>query len=288
MAMEGAEHYLYLTSLGSTDLYPHNEPHRFENRITPAIHLNPNLDYEVGLINCFHPKKYLALVAGEYASRIEVWAIAHVDESRLYKLYTYTPRTSTEVGDTGYMVEIINAELSEELKGNLKGQYDRYFTSNQIFNYNERTRRVERVFRRGQCSNDGHFCRLAVKFGSRMAQVLGFDYNDMYDLYSSYVEGESGVIPAPFPPRTDGGLDYALFYTDCVTPTIYGGQQVNLLEVFTIAGGNDFHPIAYKKLSKSIIDSMAIQLTDQVGRPIHFGSGKSVTVLLHIRQKINK
>ncbi len=111
--MPGAEHYLYLASLGNTDLYPLNQPHCFENRITPPIHLDPNKEYEVDLINCFYPKQFLGLVAGDYACKIEIWAIAHADQTRMYKLHTYTPRTSTEVGNTGYMVDVINIELPQ-------------------------------------------------------------------------------------------------------------------------------------------------------------------------------
>ncbi len=116
-----------LTSLGSINLYLRNKPHRFENKITPPIHLDPNKEYEVGLINCFYPKQFLGLMAGDYACRIKIWAIAHVDETRMYKLHTYTPRTSTEVSDTGYMVDVINVELAEKLKSNMKTEYDRYF-----------------------------------------------------------------------------------------------------------------------------------------------------------------
>ncbi len=131
--MAGAEHYLYLISLGNTDLYSHNQPHRFENRITPPIHLDPNKEYEVGLINCFYPKQFLGLVAGDYACRIEMWAIVHVDKTCMYKLHTYTSRTSTEVGDTGYMVDVINIDFAEELKSNMKIEYDQYFEGDQYF-----------------------------------------------------------------------------------------------------------------------------------------------------------
>ncbi len=55
-------------------------------------------------------------MAVDYACRIEIWAIAHADETCMYKLHTYTPRTSTEVGDTGYMVDVINIELAAELE----------------------------------------------------------------------------------------------------------------------------------------------------------------------------
>ena len=130
--MEGVEHHLYLTSLGNADLFPHNQPNRFENRINPPIHLDPNKEYEIGLINCFYPKQYLGLAMNDYPCRIEIWAIAHVDESRLYKLHTYMPRTNIEVGDTSYMVSVINVELAEELKSNMKAEYSRYFSGDQF------------------------------------------------------------------------------------------------------------------------------------------------------------
>ncbi len=64
-----------------------------------------------------------------------------------------------------------------------------------------------------------------------MAQILGIDYHIKYNnyLYSSYDENNSTFIPAPFLPWIDGGIDFALFYVDFVSPTIYGGQHVNLL-----------------------------------------------------------
>ncbi len=170
----------------------------------------------------------------------------------------------------------------------MKTEYDQYFEGNQFFNYNEKTRRVEHFLQNApQCDNNGHFCYLTAKFGSRMAQILGFDYYVKYNLYSSYATNDSPFIPAPFPSRMNGGIDFALFYADCVSPTIYGCQHVILLEVISMesAGGKDFHQTAYKSLSKTIIDSIAIQLADQVDRAIHFGRGKSITLLLHIRQK---
>ncbi len=75
----------------------------------------------------------MGLVAGDYACRIEMWAIVHVDETCMYKLHTYTSRTSTEVGDTGYMVDVINIDFVEELKSNMKIEYDQYFEGDQYF-----------------------------------------------------------------------------------------------------------------------------------------------------------
>ncbi len=99
------------------------------------------------------------------------------------------------------MVDVINIELAAELKSNMKTEYDRYFEGDQFFNYNEKMRRVEHILQKAlQCNNNDRFCYLSAKFGSGVAQVLGCDYHAKYNLYSSYTENNSTLIPAPFPP----------------------------------------------------------------------------------------
>lgn len=55
-------------------------------------------------------------------------------------------------------------------------------------------------------------------------------------------------MPAPFPPRADGGFNFADFFTDTTAPTRYGEEHVNLLEG---VGGKYFYQIASKPLNKS-------------------------------------
>ena len=40
-----------------------------------------------------------------------------------------------------------------------------------------------------------------------------------YDAVIPFTENAVTYIPAPFPPRQDRGIDFSLFYSDCVTPT---------------------------------------------------------------------
>ena len=287
--MAGQDHYVYLSNLGNRDVFTDNSPSQFENRIVPPIQLDPNQDYEVGLLNCLYPKHYYGIPKNDYTSRIEVWAKAHADPNRSYLLYTYVPQSNIEAGDTRYMVDVLNLELAVNLQSSLKGQYARYFKTDEFFSYDEKLRRVNLIVRKGGCTSDDHICSLGLRFGSRTAQVLGFEYPPKYVIYGSTVKfvDEATHVPAPYPPRTDGGVDFALIYADCVTPTRYGGQSVNLLEVIAMeaAGGKDFHQIAYKPLNKTLVDAISIKVTDQNGRLIHFGRGTTMTVLLHIRPK---
>lgn len=286
--MAGEEHYLYLTSLGNTNIFTNNTPNEFENRLEPHILLDPNKDYEVGLLKFHYPRSRICIPKHDYKSRIEIWgfAIPHASSSLIY---TYIPKTNIEVGDVKYMIDILNYELATELRRKMKKEYERYFSSDEFLAYDERLRRLNLLVRNESSSNK-HFRALAFRFGSRIAEVLGFDQTPKYSVYVANVQNEdrANSTLAPYPPRNcDGGVDYALIFADCVIPSRYGGQNVNLLEIITMedTGGGDFHQIAYKPLNKTHLDAIAIKVTDQSGRPIHFGSRHSTTALLHIRPK---
>lgn len=296
--MAGEEHYIYLSSLGNRDIYPGNVPNQFENRVDPPIQLHPDKEYEVGMLNCLYPKVFYALPKNDLESRIEIWVKIHSKPRQPYLLYTYVPQSNIQAGDVKYMLNILNKEMSvalrnamtmESVRNAMRTEISHYFASNDFFTYNDELQRTNLVVRKGLCISNNHFCKVSMRFGSRIASILGFDYPADYVIYSPTVPFDDKVthVPAPYPPRMDGDIDFAMFFTDCVTPTRYGGQTVNLLEAITMekTGGGDFHQIAYKQLSKSFLDTISIKVTDQNGRLIHFGRGKSMTVLLHIRPK---
>ena len=59
-----------------------------------------------------------------------------------------------------------------------------------------------------------------------MAHWMDFDFPGEYSIYDAvipFTENSVTYIPAPFPPRQDRRIDFALFYSDGVTPTLYGG-----------------------------------------------------------------
>ena len=81
-----------------------------------------------------------------------------------------------------------------------------------------------------------------------MAHCMGFDSLVEYPIYDSiipFTKNAVTYIRAPFPPRQDGGIDFALLYSDCVTSTMYGGQMVNLLAAAAreTAGSRDFRQV---------------------------------------------
>lgn len=288
--MAGEEHYVYLSNLGNKDIYPNNVPSQFENRLNPPLQLDPNKSYEVAMVNCLYPKTFYSIPKNDYSARIEIWANAHADPDYTYLLYTYLPKTNIEAGDTRYAIHVINNELVITLRNFMKNFFSRYFKKDEFFQYNKNLRRTDILVHKGSCVSYEHFCKLSVRFGSRMAQCLGFTYTEKYTIYDGTVptsDEDISVIPSPFPPREDGGVDFAMVYSDCVTPTMYGGQMVNLLEALSMenSGGRDFHQITYKPLNKSLIDTISIKVLDQRGRDVNYGWDKTMVVLLHIRPK---
>lgn len=287
--MAGEEHYIYLSSLGNRDIFKENTPNAFQNRIDPHIVLDPNRDYEVALIKANYPRTRICIPKHDYKSRIEVWGRLF-DDSHSSLIYTYIPKTDIEIGDVKYMLDVLNYEIASELRGKFKKKYENYFPDNdEFFAYNESRRRLK-LNVRTKSSPDEHYRGLAFRFGSRIAEVLGFDQLPKYSIYESNTQNEerSSFLSAPYKSREcDGATDYALIYADCVSPTHYGGQKVNLLEIITMesSGGCDLHQITYKPLNKTHLDTIAIKVIDQKGRDIHFGDRHSMTLLLHIRPR---
>ena len=48
------EYTIYLTSSGGLDIFPNNTPCKFINRLASPIILDPNYDYEIGLVSILY------------------------------------------------------------------------------------------------------------------------------------------------------------------------------------------------------------------------------------------
>lgn len=248
--------------------------------------MNPDAEYEIGVVD--YPKVYYGILKNDYSSRIEVW-VTHHDVSE-ENILTYTPQTNIEANDIYYMLNIINAELTTLLEDKLGEDFSRYFAHRGFFTYSEQFRRAQITVRKRFCREKHQFCKIALKFGSRISDAMSMIYPSTYTVYEPpfMLVEVRGYIPAPYQPRTDGGIDFVLIFTDCVALTSFGGQRMNLLKAMFMAktGGVYFHHTVYKPLNKSILDEIAVTINDQRGRPVNCREGRSITLLLHMDLKI--
>ena len=142
-----------------------------------------------------------------------------------------------------------------------------------------------------------------MEFSPHMAFVLGFDPAYRYSIFYQKRGEEVPVSPpstpdvliidpvkliAPQSARPDSGNDYLYVYSDIITPTRFGNQIVNILDAIPLpheTTSKGVNPIMYKPVATSTIQSVAIKITNQNGKPIHFEDGHSVTCVLHIRPR---
>ena len=67
------ESTIYLTSSGSLDIFPNNKPCCFVNRLAAPITLDPNYDYEIGLVSILYPNEYHAILGHQYKNGITLY-----------------------------------------------------------------------------------------------------------------------------------------------------------------------------------------------------------------------
>ena len=96
------DHIIYLTSSGSQNLFPDNNPGNFTNRLPTPIVLDNNVDYEVGLVSILYPDQY--------------YAIQTDNEKFNIQLYTY----QKNIGRTTLTVKMHKDILAGNMKKNLK------------------------------------------------------------------------------------------------------------------------------------------------------------------------
>ncbi len=299
--------YVYLSSLAGGRSFPNNTTTEFENRILP-IHLDTGRDYEVGLCNILFPKYFYCIAEGDPNSSISFYGRVKQSDFDMYEynMYTYLPERNIISNFTDKNIpaitKAINGQIVRELQAILNDSFKIYFPYSDIIYYD---RDLERVVVNNAIvppNDDRIYSDISIKFASHIARILGFNPNFRYTVYfqrsgddisSSDVSEASSSSPiklfAQYVPRADAGTDYMYVYTDIISPSRFGNQLVNILDVIPLPGDSTSkgaNSITYKPLSASTIESVAIKIANQRGKPIQFEDGEnSVTCVLHIRPR---
>ena len=301
--------YLYVSSIADSNTFPENTSSEFENRILP-IALEPNREYEVGLSNILFPKFFYCIREDEPDCGIEFHARikqSHVTDYE-YNFYNYLPEKNIISNFKNLniisIIAAINHQIMKELRGIVKESYLDYFPYSEIIYYDTHLDRavVNKLIVESEVAT--LYTDIYINFAPHMALVLGFDPDYRYTIFHKKDEEETPSPPPPdseFPSkppphkliapksvRPDSGNDYLYVYSDIISPTRFGNQIVNILDAIPLphdSTSKGVNPIMYKPLTASNIQSVAIKITNQNGRPIYFEDGHSVTCVLHIRPR---
>ena len=107
------------------DIFPNNKPCRFINCLAAPITLDPNYDYEIGLVSILYLNEYYAIVGNQYKNTLTFFTKMY--ETSDIEKYAYTLQNNIPAGDIEKLIYSIN----NEIKLRLMVCYDRDYA--QIF-----------------------------------------------------------------------------------------------------------------------------------------------------------
>ena len=281
----GSDHIIYVTNTGSQNLFPRNNPGNFTNRLSTPITLDSNIEYEVGLVSILYPDQYYAILANDDNYNITL----HTIQKKIKKSKLHVKMNKNVLaGDIDKIIKVINENLLEYMSAYYHEFYPHLFSKDDhIFRWNENERKVEIISKLGDINEKitEDFINISITINKGLASILGFRSDRLYTIYSKSDNEE--VHRSSIPPSPRCGVDYIYLYSDIIQPCNFGGQLVNILDCFTLQNGGNkgIHNSIYKNLNTSFIDQIAIKITDQNGRNIHFPEESTITCVLHIRPK---
>ena len=165
--------------------------------------------------------------------------------------------------DIGKLMTFINAAITRKIKHTIKETY-------------------EEDAHRFELSRERDFSKLLLgrsiktKFSKNLYFLLGFDKSVF----------TSGITYAVREPSSLLYRERKLFLvTDVIKPTAHGKDALPILQDFVhVSKAHDmiekrFHPIIYVPISSNYIDSILIQLTDEMHQPVSISDSKTVVSL---------
>ena len=90
-----------------------------------------------------------------------------------------------------------------------------------------------------------------------------------------------------FKPEFPKMMECLYIYTDIITPTSFGGENVHLLDIIPMKQmySKNGQVTMYKNVSVSSLENISILIRDEDGYPIRFISDVGVTPILHFKTR---
>ena len=281
---------VYLTSLGSLDLYPNNNSCAFTNELVSPIQLDSNKEYEVGILSFLSPKRVPIINRGDPRCGVKIFVTS--PEGDVHKS-NFTPKRSILSLNMESILKAINDDIVSWLRMYL-GLYkiDELIPNKEVLDWDgtnviiNRTTVNPRDFENLSPYIKEYINNIAISFNSQIGQLLGFPPNQHYPIFQIVEELNSPIVNPNLPQPTNG-IEYVYIYCDIVQPTPFGGKLTNILDCFNFHTGFDksVKNIIYRPLNVKYISSISLIISDQLGREINFTEKSSITAVLHIREK---
>ena len=286
------EEIIYLTSLGSLDIYPENNASSFSNNLVGPLNLDANREYEVGILSLLCPQRVPVIHKGSINDGLQITATTpngHV------KTRHFVPKRNILTRDMESILKALNGEIVDWLIIflNLADSITEILPKKRVLKWDGTnvllTRQVVRPHRvpeRLSKWTKEVVKEIHISFFPGLAKIIGFTPHVPYSIFAITNE-ILGPYINPSPPQPTNGVQYIYIYCDIVQPTPFGGKITNILDCFDFNTGfnKSGKNIIYRPLNVKFIPSISLALTDQKGSNIHFPRDSSVTAVLHIREK---
>ena len=271
---EEDEFYVYVSSLGSSELYKNNTLPQFTNNIYPAIQLRG--DWSVGLVDCIYNDWFkIKRHDVQYSTGM---SISYFDEKSelIAKEPVLLSPTANIIGTTmeDHIIELeVNFRNTLVRRRIIKDQ-------GELFKYERGTNHILFLPLIPHNGKGYEYSKASVEWffaGHRGGDLMG-------GKSMKYNTSDGGISEKICVMNDD--LRYISIYSDIISRSFMGDTQVNILDVIPINTSHSFNRahIKYKKLLRTYIDSISIDLRDGVGGSIPFKDGGSTMCILHFKR----
>ena len=287
-----SDFHIYLTSRSSLDNFPKNFSSKFTNRLCPTLIFNNIQEWEIGLVSLILPfktdyiqftkdVKYEITIKKKFFEKLSNSS----DDIQIYELEKTISVSPLELINLGskriYSIFIKKITVASNIKSNLLETYFLIYENNYLS--------ITSHFNNKPVHDDlKDVLYLDISFNEHSKKIFGFD-NDTFILYDVHDDPEINRVMGNKKINLNiNHPNFILVYTDIVTPTQYGSQNISLLDVLpfgeSFSNNRKNNIITYKNLNTNTIDDISIILTDPAHNILNVYSEDCV-VCLNFRLK---
>ena len=184
---------IYVTSMGSMDLYPKNDPCEFTNNLPYPLTLDANTSYEMGLVSLLLPKKFHLIIKNDSECGITFTVTFKKKQKKTPKPYavTHYPLRDIIAGNMNDIIRCLNDDIGFDLRTRAR-QYQiwKILPPEGIFQWDGSNVHInsQSIMKSEDEAPWANIGRISISFNNRISRILGFESGLEYTILQMGVE----------------------------------------------------------------------------------------------------
>ena len=270
MTESSQEFVVYLRNVSNAKEFPNNNANNFTNIIRPNRKLIS--EYEVALKNIMFKQSYDAIVFDSNTHRIEIYIEFVSEGDRILNFTGIKYKPTRNIAGDSWFKAISN--LDRDIKNFLIANQVIDENHSPIFRYDPFLNKVNFINLSPPASSKYVSYNVKWTFSESMGNFLGLDVttNNSFNPIFNY-------------PGKISGPEAIFVYCDIIETSSIGSQAVNILDIIPLPDiyAKNTVDMIYKRVNRTFIDKISIQLYDQFGERVAFTPDVIVTAILHFK-----